>query len=446
MIHQFRSFLVVALALFACHERLASAQSSPAAADRADAPAAVRLAPVQDPKELERALLAQDRAEAVHLFARFSCANYGNSESAEVVRRAWELRDSSSATGATRDPVVRTLMAKCLVTTWPRFRSLEPGDAPVLAQLRLAMASDNPEEVRAAAFGLTQIATADDVQSMVAAAGRLPALASQMTADLTQVCRVDAIDGERTIGASVTDARQRAEIQEVERHAVTLRRILCGFDANIVGSAVSQADVDDFWVPGHSDPNQSAHDVEGILASSNVREARDKLWKLHCQPSEKDTLDVVHRAWQHRESSARDSVTRDLNVRVLMARCFAEASAVSGTGSKSQIPASAVQELRQAVLGSDPSNFIVGVEGLTRIATTGDVRLIESAVKNRPSVLAGIAVMSLTRSCAPGAQQLVAEIREHTSQPRALREIDYQIGATKRVREFACANREAARK
>src|SRR3984885_9696238 len=195
MIHQFRSFLVVALALFACDERQASAQSSPAA-DRTDAPAAVRVAPVQDPKELERALLAQDPAEAVHLFGRFSCANYGNSESAEVVRRAWELRDSSSATGATRDPVVRTLMAKCLAATWPRFRPLEPGDAPVLAQLRLAMASDNPEEVRAAAFGLTQIATAEDVQSMVAGAGRLPALASQMTADLTQVCRVDAIEGE----------------------------------------------------------------------------------------------------------------------------------------------------------------------------------------------------------------------------------------------------------
>ena len=438
MIHQFRGFLVVALALFACDERQASAQSSPAAADRADAPVAVRVAPVQDPKELERALLAQDPAEAVHLFGRFACANYGNSESAEVVRRAWELRDSSGATGATRDPLVHTLMAKCLAATWPRFRPMEPGDAPVLAQLRLAMASDNPEEVRAAAFGLTQIATAEDVRSMVAAAGRLPALASQMTADLTQVCRVDAIEGERTIGASVTDARQHAEIQEVERHAATLRRILCGFDANIVGSAVSQADVDDFWVPGRADPNRSAVEIESILASANVREARDGLWKLHCQPSEKDILDVVHKAWQHRESSGRDSVTRDLNVRVLMARCFAEASAVSGTGSKSQIPASAVEELREAVLGSDPSNFIVGVEGLTRVATTGDVRLIESAVKNRPPVLSGIAVMSLTRSCAPGAQQLVAEIREHTSQPRTLREIDYQIGATQRVREFVC--------
>jgi hypothetical protein len=438
MIHQFRSFFVVALALFACDERQASAQSSPAAADRADAPAAARLAPVQDPKELERALLAQDPAEAVHLFGRFSCANYGNSESAEVVRRAWELRDSSSATGATRDPVVRTLMAKCLAATWPRFRPLEPGDAPVLAQLRLAMASDNPEEVRAAAFGLTQIATAEDVQSMVAAAGRLPALASQMTADLTQICRVDAIDGERAIGARVTDARQHAEIQEVESHAATLRRILCGFDANIVGGAVSLADVDDFRAPGHSDPNLSAHDIEGILASADVREAREMLWKLHCQPSEKDTLDVVQKAWQHRESSARDSVTRDSNVRVLMARCFAEASAASN----SRIPAAAVEELRQAVLGSDPSNFIVGVEGLTRIATAGDVRLIESAVKNRPPVLSSIAVMSLTRSCAPGAQQVVAEIREHTTQARALREIDYQIGATQRVREFVCAARK----
>lgn len=429
--------LVVALLMFG--EQTCGAQS-PLPIPGRDDESGFQRPPAPDPKVLEQALQAGTPDEAAHLFSQFGCADH--TEATELVRRAWESRDSTDASGAVQDPLVRAQIAKCLVSAWPRFRPAEPGDAPMLAQLRLSMASSNPEEVRAAAFGLTQIATAEDVQRMVAAAGRLPNLASQMTADLSQVCRVDAIEAARTISASVTDARQRAEIQEVDNRAATLRRILCGFDANIVGSGVSQADIDDFWVRDYAGTNRPVNNIEGILASTNVREARDKLWKLRCLPGEKDTLDVVRKAWQHRDSSARDSVTRDLNVRVLLARCLADASAAS----KSGMPAAAVEELRQGVLGAEPSNFIVGMEGLTRNATAGDVRLIESAVKNRPAVVASIAVMILTRSCAPGAQQVVAEIREHTPQPRALREMDYQIGTTKRVRGFVCANSEGGGK
>jgi hypothetical protein len=167
MNHQLRSItFVAALVLLLGMEELCRAQSTPSGPDRAEASHAVRRPATQDARELEAALLGADPAEAVRLFWRFSCANYSNSESAEVVQLAWGLRDSSGASGATQDPVVRTLMAKCLAEAWPRFRPIEPGDAQVLAQLRLAIGSDNPEEVRAAAHGLTQTATAEDVQSI----------------------------------------------------------------------------------------------------------------------------------------------------------------------------------------------------------------------------------------------------------------------------------------
>jgi hypothetical protein len=422
--------IVVALALLACDEQLCSAQSMPVAPDRAGASAVFRGPHIQDPRDLEQALLDANSVEATRLFWQFSCAN--NFESAEVVRHAWELRDSSGATGATRDPVVRTLMAKCLAEAWPRFRPIESDDAPVLAQLRLGIGSDNPEDVRAAAFGLTQIATAEDVQSIVAAAARHPSLASQMTGDLIQICRNDAIEGARTIKASVTDARQRAVIEAIEGHEAT-RRILCGFDANVVGRGVSQADIDDFW--GHGGTNLSANDIRSTLRSTNVREAREMMWRLRCQLSEKDSLELVQTAWRTRDSSAPESVMRDLDVRVGIARCLANASAESNTA----IDASVVQALRQAVSSSDPRNFIVGAQGLSRIATAADVRLMEIAVKGRSQVFSSIAVDNLTRSCAAGAQRAVAEIREHTSDPRALRDIVYQIGATQRVREVACA-------
>jgi hypothetical protein len=440
MIHWRRLAIVVALALLACDEHC-SAQSLPAVPNRADASTTFHLAPTQDPRELERALLADDPREAAHLFWRFSCANYSNSESAEVVRQAWELRDSSGATGATRDPVVRTLMAKCLSEFKPRFTPMKPDDAPVQAQLRLAIGSSDPEQVRAAAFGLTQIATAEDVQSIVAAAARLPALASQMASDLLQICRVDAIEGMRIIRASVTDARQRGEIEAIEGHEAT-RRLLCGFDANIVGSAVSQADIDDFWVPDRPRPTPSANDLRSMLRSTDVHEARDMLWRLRCLPNKKDSLEVINAAWRTRNSSARESVTRDLDVRVAMAVCLANASAES----KSAIEPSIVKVLREAVGSSDMRNFAAGAEGLSRIATVVDVRLIENAVKGRAPTFSSIAVTYLTRSCASGAQGAVAEIREHTSSQQALRAIDYQIRSTERVREFVCAARKGSGK
>jgi hypothetical protein len=428
---------VVALALLACGEQLCSSQSLPAAPGGAGASAVFRDPPTQDPRELEQALLAADPAEAARLFWRFGCASSNNSESAEVVRHAWELRDSSGATGATRDPVVRTLMAKCLAETWPRFRPIEPGDEPVLAQLRFAIGSDNPDEVRAAAFGLTQIATAEDVQSMVAATTRLPGLSSLMTGALFQVCRNDAIDGVRTIRSSVTDARQQSEIENIETHAAITRRALCVFDANIVGHGVSHADIDDFWVPGRAGPTPSTNDIRSALQSTSAHEAREILWRLRCLPSEKDSLELIRTAWQTRNSSAPESVTRDLDVRVTMATCLANASAES----KSAIDALIVEVLRQALSSSDPRNFVAGVEGLSRIATAADVRFIDNAVKGRSSFFSTIAVGDLTRSCAPGAQRAVADIRERTSSPQSLRAIDYQIRATQRVREFVCATR-----
>jgi hypothetical protein len=437
-----RTSFVVALALLACGEQLCSAQSIPAAPDRAGASAALRTAPIQDPRVLEQALLAEDPAEATRLFWRFSCSNYSNSESAEVVRRAWELRDSSGATRALKDPVVRTLMAKCLAETWPRFRPLEPGDAPVMAQLRLAIGSDNPEEVRAAASGLTQTATAEDVQSIVAAAVRIQAVAVLLSSNLWQICRVDAIEGARSVTASVMDARQRASMEANEEHLVAMQRLLCEFDANIVGSGVSQADIDDFWVPGRSGPRPSANDIRNALQSTNVYEAREMLWRLRCLPSEKDSLELISAAWRTRNSSAPESVTRDLDVRVVMAVCLAEADAASNMA----VDASMVEVLRHAIGSSDPRNFVAGVEGLSRNATGADVRLIENAVKGRSSVFSTIAVGNLTRSCAPGAGRAAQAIREHTSSPQGLRAIEYEIWSTQRLREFVCAARKGGGK
>jgi hypothetical protein len=81
---------------------------------------------------------------------------------------------------------------------------------------------------------------------------------------------------------------------------------------------------------------------------------------------------------------------------------------------------------------------VLGVEGLARIANAADVRLIEESTKGRHSVIAEFVVQDLTHTCAPGALEAVAEIRRNTTRPKAQRDMDYQIGVTKRVREVAC--------
>ena len=70
----------------------------------------------------------------------------------------------------------------------PRFTPLGPDDAAVQAQLRFAIGSSDPEQVRAAASGLTQTATAEDVQSIVAAAARLPDVAVWLSSDPGDSC------------------------------------------------------------------------------------------------------------------------------------------------------------------------------------------------------------------------------------------------------------------
>jgi hypothetical protein len=434
----FRSFFVVALALLACDEHYSAQSMPPAASERAGASPVIAHPHTQDPGELEAALLATDPAQAVSLFWRFTCASSNNIEAAEVVRRAWDRRDSSGATGALKDPLVRTLMAKCLAEDWPRFKPIDPSYAPVLAQLRRAINSDDPEQVRAAAFGLTQTATADDVQSIVAAAARLPAVAVLLSSDLWQICRLDAIEGARKISAGVMDARQRASLEANEEHFVATQKLLCEFDANIVGKDVSQADIDDFWVPGHGGPRPSADDIRNALQSTNVHDAREMLLRLRCLPSENDGLELIRAAWRTRNSGPTESVARNLDFRVAMAVCLADDGAASNTA----VDASIMEALRQAVRSSDPHTFIAGLDGLSRVATAADVRIIENALKGRSSIFAAVAVGNLTRSCAPGAERAAETLRERTSSPQSLRAIEYEIWSTQRVREYVCSKRK----
>jgi hypothetical protein len=438
-----RFSLAIALALLACAERPARAQSMPpATSERAAASPTIAHPYSQDPGELEAALLASDPAQAVSLFRQFTCASYNNIEAAGVVRRAWDRRDSVGATGALQDPAVRTLMAKCLAEYKPRFTPLGPDDAAVQAQLRFAIGSGDPEQVRAAASGLTQTATAEDVQSIVAAAARLPAVAVWLISDLWQVCRLDAIAGARQVGAGIVDARQRASMEANEDHHVATQRLLCEFDANIVGKDVSPADIDDFWVPAHLGPPANADEIRNALRSTNVREARETLVRLRCLPREKDSLELIRDAWRARNSGPAESVTRNPAFRVTMAACLAEAGAASSTA----VDASIVEALREAARSADPQIFLAGFEGLSRVATAADVRIIENAVKGRSSVFAVIAVGQLTRSCAPGAERAAEAIRANTSSPQGLRNIEYEVWSTKRVREFVCGTRKGGGK
>jgi hypothetical protein len=114
----------------------------------------------------------------------------------------------------------------------------------------------------------------------VAAAARLPAVAVLLSSDLWQICRVDATEGARKVSAGIVDARQRGSLEANEKYFVSSQRLSCEFDANIVGKDVSQADIDDFWVPSHLGPRPSADDIRNALQSTNVHEARETLVRL----------------------------------------------------------------------------------------------------------------------------------------------------------------------
>jgi hypothetical protein len=212
---------------------------------------------------------------------------------------------------------------------------------------------------------------------------------------------------------------------------------MCGFDANIVPNGVSQADIADFFDPGHSDPDGNIGDIRGILSSTDVDGVRKALSKLRCLGGDSEK-GLVTDAWAARNSGASNLATCNFSVRVLMARCYVD---ITSRASQDKIPVAVKEQLREAVKGTDPIDFIVGVEGLARIASAADIRLIENATKGRSSVLADVVVQNLTRTCAPGAQEAVAEIRKNTTKPKAARDMDYQIGVAKRVREYICSRK-----
>ena len=388
---------------------------------------------IQDPQELEHALHSTDAKVAAHLFWQFGCAPW-NEESTAVVKRAWDRRDSAPPDSVTCDPMVRVLMAKCLVERWSRFKPEEPGDAPIIAEMRRAILSDNPEVVSAGAYGLARVATAEDVQAIVAVPTRIPELGATMASALTGVCRTDAEDGIAKIRNVVTDVRQRDSIDGMADSINATRRAVCGFDANVVGSSVSAADIEDFWVPNQgAGAPISAQEVEGMLRSSDKTLARKMLRQIRCLPSESATIDVVRGAWLARDLGPADSVTRDTSVRVNLAACLAEAGAASRVAADPAIAA----ELRKAITGKDASNLAAGMEGLSRVATKADVQLIVDMARRWPP-FAAFAVGDLSTSCAEGAAKAAVTIRNFTTSARGRDWMDGEIYVTERVREGIC--------
>jgi hypothetical protein len=351
-----------------------------------------------------------------------------------VVERAWDRRDAASG-AATRDPVVRAVMAKCLAERWSRFYSPQPRDLPIIAELRRAILSANSEEVRAAAEGLTHFATAEDVRAMVFVPSRFPGLLRTTVMALSEVCRADAASGIAKIRESVADTGERAEIDRISKGMAPTRRLACRFDVNIVGSPISAGDIEDFWVPRHVvGEAASARQIGDVLKSSNVELARKMLWELRCLPSEKTSIDAVLSAWRTRDFAPPESVTRDAQVRVTMALCLAEANAASHT----QADPSVAAELRKSVKSDDAHLRIEGMEGLSRVATAADVGLIVNAAKGGPAIFAHIAAADLRTTCVPGAAEAAETLREWTTSQIVREQIDFEISSTERVREAIC--------
>ena len=414
----------------------AAAVGSPAAVDPPVARTPAFSPRAQDPRELEQALYSTDAKQAARLLAGFGCSPL-NADSSEVVKRAWDGRDSTAADGATRDPVVRAWMAKCLAEQWSLFRATQPSDASIIAQLRQSIRSNNPEEARAAGFGLTHVATEEDVQAVVAVPARLPALGASMAFVLSEICRVDAVAGIFTIRGRVTDERQRNAIDALVQTLPRVRRQICGFDANIVGSSMSQADVEEFWVPNHGGGVEAtAQEIADAFHSSNVVSAREILWHLRCVPSEQTSIDAVRQAWRVRNVGPPDSVARDAMVRVNMAMCLADAHAVSGA--PGALDSSIAAELRKALKNGDARYLIAGMEGLSRIASAADIQLIASAVRRQRQFFAQFAVGALSTTCAPGAAEAAANLREWVTNQRIRDQIDYEIKSTEKVRAAIC--------
>jgi hypothetical protein len=179
-----------------------------------------------DAAKTREALTTQTRADAVKTLLVLRCSP-DTTGAVDEILRAWQDRDSPRAAPNTRDPLVRAIMAKCILWSDPHSGASQVDRAAAAELLRSAIRGDDPMTVIVSMEGLARTSLQPDLMSIAEAPRRLPAVRTPALWDVSLSC---APNPEAALAELRRTASTNAEREAVDRtfdSSAPSRRRLC---------------------------------------------------------------------------------------------------------------------------------------------------------------------------------------------------------------------------
>lgn len=360
-------------------------------------------------------LRSPEPSKVARRIKQLSCEHIDSSTVAEV-RRVWRAQESSSDEPTMKDPLVRTLLAKCIVE-WPGSETEVDADRQSAAQvLRQEVSNSDPQIAINALLGISHVASSDDVQTILDLGLRRKLLVSAAVTSLNRVCLPEASNAIQALRSAYAGTSSEKSIN------VLLDAKIWGTQAKFCGVPVGSNNNEESTKSARSpaEAESTATAVLHALNSTDPQAAMQRLLDLHCSRGDLDTIRVVRSAWTQRNADTASKTTRNSLVQTIMARCLLEAERSSNNLENDS--AGAEVFLRSALEGNDPMSVIVAMNGLVATSKYDDLLAVARASK-RFAGLRNVAVRDLSLACGPGATAALAEMREGAT-PAELAAID----------------------
>jgi hypothetical protein len=136
-------------------------------------------------------LQSSNPSKAARGIKQLSCASLDPSVLMEV-RRVWRMRESSTGEPTMNDPLVRALLAKCIVETPENNAEVDPDRLSAAQVLRHEISNADPQIAINALLGIPRVATRDDVQTILNLGLHRKLLVSAAVTSLSLICLPEA--------------------------------------------------------------------------------------------------------------------------------------------------------------------------------------------------------------------------------------------------------------
>jgi hypothetical protein len=383
------------------------------------------------PDGLTAQLICANKAEAAKRLYELDCLT--NTPALMEIDRVWISRESLPADAPARDPLLQTLMAKCLVEASQNPNAELPGASTAIEYLRKAVTDSDAGTAGIAVLSLAPVLTKSDIQTVVGVASTRADLAFPAVMALSMSCLVAAQAGIVFIRAAST-GRLRTDIDAyMAQPGVQDQAEVCaGKKRRVPQSIVAKA----MNVPPATQPIDRSPDATQVMAALNSRNGKGVLQVLldvQCTPENADAVGEMRPAWHDRESANAGTI-RDPSAQAIVARCLIEAD--HATGSVAEL-VEAANLLRSAIGGADAMAVLAAVQGLAIIDADQDIRRIAGVPKRNPWLLNSV-VRIVGFRCGANNLNTLALIRKEAATQQVRDQIDAVYKHVEPVREGQC--------